>query len=99
MAVRLGGDEFALILIREPKEAQTVAQKLVDSLSARYQIGSLDLDVSASIGIAGYPESGTTSEALLRRADEAKCRGGKRGREAGLMKGLRSSQIITVNGA
>ena len=72
LAVRLGGDEFALILIHASlKEAQAVAQKLVDSLSVRYRIGSLDVEVSASIGIAGYPESGTTSEALLRRADEA----------------------------
>src|SRR4029077_6470306 len=51
LAVRLGGDEFALILIHANlKEAQTVAQKLVDSLSARYQIGSLDLDVARDHG-------------------------------------------------
>jgi diguanylate cyclase (GGDEF)-like protein len=83
LAVRLGGDEFALILIHANlTEAQAVAQKLVDSLSVRYRIGLLDLEVSASIGIAGYPESGTTSEALLRRADEAMYKAkaaGKRG--------------------
>ena len=59
-----------------------MAQKLVDSLSLPYRIGSLDLEMSASIGIAGYPQSGTTSEALLRHADEAMYKAkaaGKRG--------------------
>jgi predicted signal transduction protein with EAL and GGDEF domain len=31
----------------------------------------LKIEISASIGIAGYPESGTSSEALLHSADEA----------------------------
>jgi diguanylate cyclase (GGDEF)-like protein len=83
LAVRLGGDEFALILIHASlNEARVVAQKLVDSLSVPYRIGSIDLEMSASIGIAGYPESGTTSEALLRHADEAMYKAkaaGKRG--------------------
>ncbi len=83
LAVRLGGDEFALILIHaSSNEARGVAQKLVDSLAVPYRIGSLDLEMSASIGIAGYPESGTTSEALLRHADEAMYKAkaaGKRG--------------------
>jgi diguanylate cyclase (GGDEF)-like protein len=48
-----------------------VAAKLIDALSASYPVGSLTLDISASIGIAAYPESGTTSEALSLRADEA----------------------------
>lgn len=72
LAARLGGDEFALILTHTGlAAAQVVAQKLIDSLSAPYSIGSLALEISASIGIAAYPESGATSEALSQRADEA----------------------------
>jgi diguanylate cyclase (GGDEF)-like protein len=72
VAARLGGDEFAVILVDAGLEAAPrVAAKLIDSLSVPYSIGPLTLDISASIGIAGYPESATTCEALSRRADEA----------------------------
>ena len=72
LAARLGGDEFALILLHTGlADAETVARKLINSLSAPYEIGSLTLNVSASIGIAAFPESGTTSEELSQRADQA----------------------------
>jgi diguanylate cyclase (GGDEF)-like protein len=72
VVARLGGDEFAVILANAGlAAAQRVAAKLIDALSASYSIGSLTLDISASIGISAYPESGTTCEALSRRADEA----------------------------
>jgi diguanylate cyclase (GGDEF)-like protein len=70
LAARVGGDEFALILIDTGlAAAQAVAGKLRDSLSASYCIGSLVLKISASIGIAVFPESGRTSEALSQHAD------------------------------
>jgi diguanylate cyclase (GGDEF)-like protein len=72
LAARLGGDEFALILLHAGLEAaHVVAAKLIDSLSASYSVGPLTLAMSASIGIAAYPESGTTSGALSRCADQA----------------------------
>jgi diguanylate cyclase (GGDEF)-like protein len=72
VVARLGGDAFAVSLADAGLEAaQGVAAKLIDALSASYPVGSLTLDISASIGIAAYPESGTTSEALSLRADEA----------------------------
>jgi diguanylate cyclase (GGDEF)-like protein len=83
LAARLGGDEFALILLHTGSAAaQTVVAKLVDSLSAPYSIGSLTLTISASMGIAAFPESGTTAETLSHRADEAMYKAkamGKRG--------------------
>ena len=72
LAARLGGDEFAVILIDAGLEAaRVVAAKLIDRLSIPYSVDALTLQISASIGIAAYPESGATSEALSRRADEA----------------------------
>ena len=72
LAVRLGGDEFGIILSHAGLEAaQALAAKLLATLSAPYSIGSITLEISASIGIARYPESGTASESLLQRADEA----------------------------
>jgi diguanylate cyclase (GGDEF)-like protein len=71
LAARLGGDEFAIVLVNTNMEAAaTVAGKLADSVSMPYSIGQLRIEISASIGVAGYPDSGTSSEALLRSADE-----------------------------
>jgi len=72
VAARLGGDEFAVLLVNAPVTvAADVASKLVDSLSEPYQLQPRSIEISASIGVAGYPESGTTAEELLKRADQA----------------------------
>jgi diguanylate cyclase (GGDEF)-like protein len=72
LAARLGGDEFALILVHAGlAAAQAMALKVTNGLAVPYSIGALTLEISASIGIACYPESGTASEALWLRADEA----------------------------
>jgi len=72
LAARLGGDEFALILVHTGlAAAQALALKVTDALAAPYSIGALTLHISASTGIACYPDSGTASEALWLRADEA----------------------------
>jgi diguanylate cyclase (GGDEF)-like protein len=71
LAARLGGDEFAIVLVNTGTEsAATVAGKLADSVSMPYPIGQLTIEISASIGVAGYPDSGASSEALLRSADK-----------------------------
>jgi diguanylate cyclase (GGDEF)-like protein len=71
LAARLGGDEFGIVLINTSMEAAaTAADKLADDVSMPYPIGRLTIEISASIGIAGYPDSGTSSEALLHSADE-----------------------------
>jgi len=51
--------------------AAMVAGKLVEALSASYLIAPLTVEISASIGVAVYPDAGTSFETLLRRADEA----------------------------
>jgi diguanylate cyclase (GGDEF)-like protein len=72
LAARLGGDEFAIVLVNTGMEAAArVAGKLRESVSTPYPIGQLKIEISASIGVAGYPDSGTSSEALLHSADEA----------------------------
>ncbi|BDG61655.1 putative bifunctional diguanylate cyclase/phosphodiesterase [Caldinitratiruptor microaerophilus] len=70
---RVGGDEFAVFLPSTgAEEAQAVAQRLVESIR-RHHFRALgrDLVMTASVGIALYPEHGTTTEELLARADLA----------------------------
>ncbi|MGV3742346.1 MAG: diguanylate cyclase [Burkholderiaceae bacterium] len=73
LVARLGGDEFAAVLMNtDLAGAKTVAAKLVDMLSAPYQVESISLTtVSASIGVAVYPEAGKELETLMQRADYA----------------------------
>ncbi|HWT72346.1 MAG TPA: EAL domain-containing protein [Oxalicibacterium sp.] len=69
---RLGGDEFVVLIeVDDPEDAAPVAEKLVNLINQRFQIGAHDLGVSASIGIAVYPENGRTSHELLVNADAA----------------------------
>jgi diguanylate cyclase (GGDEF)-like protein len=54
------------------EDASIVAEKLIEIVSAPYVISdTLTAHISASIGVAAYPDSGTTSEAILHRADGA----------------------------
>lgn len=73
MVCRLGGDEFACLLLNAPGRAQLsrLASKVFDVVSDPVRLGSVTLSVRPSIGIAVFPESGTTSTMLLQHADEA----------------------------
>jgi diguanylate cyclase (GGDEF)-like protein/PAS domain S-box-containing protein len=70
---RTGGDEFSLVLpeIDHPEGALLVAEKLVNALKAPVRVGACELFVSASIGIALYPEDGEDAATLQRKADTA----------------------------
>lgn len=70
---RLGDDEFAILLedIEGRTTAAAVARKLVEALREPMTVGDHRLTISASVGVAVYPEDGTTADALLRNADTA----------------------------
>ncbi len=82
IVARLGGDEFTVVLsdVREPSDASTVAQHLIDVLSAPYDVGYGDTYVTASVGIAVYPTDGTAAQELLQHSDMAMYRAKERGR-------------------
>lgn len=99
IAARLGGDEFAIVLIDTPSgEAEAVAAKLADSLRQPYQCGALQLSPGASIGVAGYPEAGGSSAALLCHADEAMYRQ-KSHKKAGQTEARQSAEAGIGTGA
>ena len=73
MVARLGGDEF-IVLLRDllvPRDAVTVAQRMIDALADPFVIEGHELIVSASLGIAMYPTDGEDSESLVKAADTA----------------------------
>jgi diguanylate cyclase (GGDEF)-like protein/PAS domain S-box-containing protein len=82
MLARMGGDEFTVVLseLRDPQYAQTVAQKLLDTLKAPFHVGGYELFVTASIGISGYPRDGRDAATLQRNADSAMYRAKTLGR-------------------
>jgi diguanylate cyclase (GGDEF)-like protein/PAS domain S-box-containing protein len=70
---RLGGDEFVVLLdgLGSRQNAVAVAQKMVADLSQPFRIDTILLFISASVGIAVWPEHGSDVDILLRRADKA----------------------------
>jgi diguanylate cyclase (GGDEF)-like protein/PAS domain S-box-containing protein len=65
-ATRFGGDEFAVIL---PETTAAAARLVASRIRSRLATDSLQPPISASIGVAVYPQDGETMEALLRTAD------------------------------
>lgn len=80
-AARLGGDEFVVILsgYRNSVNVPHIAQKILKNLAQPYHIEGHELVLSGSVGIAIYPQDGTTADDLLRNADMAMyaAKGGK----------------------
>ena len=69
---RLGGDEFIFLLPdTNARGAALVSQKLLDIISEPYLIEQYDLNLTASIGIAIYPNDGVDLEILSKNADTA----------------------------
>ena len=73
IVARLGGDEFAVLLPHtDSDQAQALAAQLLESLRSQpIDLGGKPVAMSATIGIALFPEHGSTTEELLARADSA----------------------------
>ena len=73
MLARLGGDEFAALLpqVRNRAKVEEIAQRLERCIQEPFLIEGHSLQGSASVGIALYPENGTTKDELLSAADTA----------------------------
>jgi diguanylate cyclase (GGDEF)-like protein len=70
---RLGGDEFAVLIpeVRSRAAVMEVAMRLEGCFEAAFKLGGPIIPGTASIGIALYPEDGTTKDGLLSAADAA----------------------------
>jgi diguanylate cyclase (GGDEF)-like protein/PAS domain S-box-containing protein len=70
---RLGGDEFAIIQLGavQPEGATNLAQRLIDAISAPYDIEGHQIVIGTSVGIAIAPTDGDAVATLLKSADVA----------------------------
>jgi diguanylate cyclase (GGDEF)-like protein len=70
LLVRLGGDEF-VILLANAESAEALATRVVDILSRPFKVEGQIAHISASLGIARYPEHGRSADDLIRHAELA----------------------------
>lgn len=71
---RLGGDEFTVLIsdVSDEKHVDKIAEKLISDLASKpLDLGGIQLSISASLGVAMYPQDGADSDTLLRHADIA----------------------------
>ncbi len=79
---RLGGDEFIILLgsLREATDARPIIAELLKEFRKRFTIDNHELIITASIGVALYPNDGDTPSELLRNADSAMYHSKEQGR-------------------
>ncbi|HWP21115.1 MAG TPA: sensor domain-containing diguanylate cyclase [Candidatus Cryosericum sp.] len=70
---RFGGDEFLILLdgVQTAEDIHCVAKKMIDSVSEPIYFAGHSITISASVGIAVYPNDGMEIEELIRKSDEA----------------------------
>ncbi|NWN49299.1 EAL domain-containing protein [Pseudomonas sp. MAFF 301514] len=70
---RYGADEFVVVLsdIEHPQQTQHIAQKILTAVSATRHVAGHDLSVTASLGIAIYPDDSGNAVELIKHAETA----------------------------
>ncbi|SFX69815.1 EAL domain-containing protein [Marinospirillum alkaliphilum] len=73
LLARMGGDEFVLLVegVQDNAQLLELAQRVLETIHQPVQIEYHQLVVTASIGIALYPDHGLNQETLFRHADTA----------------------------
>jgi diguanylate cyclase (GGDEF)-like protein len=73
MLARLGGDEFAAVVsaVRSRTDVKEITRRLEACFDEVFVLDGCRIPGSASVGIAVYPQDGTTRDALLSTADAA----------------------------
>ena len=81
---RVGGDEFVVLLheIGGTEDAARVADKIIAAISAPYSLDDHEMVLTASIGIAVYPDDSVEASDLVALADTAMFAAKEAGRNA-----------------
>ena len=70
---RLGGDEFVVVLenTNAIDELEEIAESIMQNASNTYLVANMEMMITASIGIASYPQHANDIDNLLKNADAA----------------------------
>ena len=73
LVARLGGDEFAMVLgnVSGRKDAESAANRVHSLIEESLEVDGVPLSVSASLGVALFPNDGDTLSSVLHHADLA----------------------------
>ncbi|RVU49253.1 putative bifunctional diguanylate cyclase/phosphodiesterase [Rubrivivax rivuli] len=84
LVARLGGDEFLILMVASDirSEIERVRLRLTRAVAEPVHLGGRDLHVTASIGVALYPQHGSDVQTLMRNADLAMYSAKEGGRNA-----------------
>lgn len=79
---RMGGDEFVIFLpqLDAPRDIDRVANTIIKKLAQPFDLNGHTVKISASVGIAVYPQHAANAEELLSNADKAMYRAKAQGR-------------------
>jgi len=78
---RYGGNEFTLLLAYSSREkAKKIVKKIQRSFHHGIKVADFSINVTVSIGVAMYPDSGLTAKLLLRHASHAMANAKQTGR-------------------
>jgi len=92
---RLGGDEFMVTLSRVAgaREAARVATKIIEAVAEPYDLEGSEARVTASVGLALYPEHGDNADALMQGADAALYQAKQSGKNAYRVAGRKGDRL------
>jgi diguanylate cyclase (GGDEF)-like protein/PAS domain S-box-containing protein len=84
---RQGGDEFVVLqrFVRSPQDALRLARRINEALRQPVAINDAVVTISASVGVAIYPDDGNSTEQLVVRADAALYRAKDLGRDCTIL--------------
>ncbi|WP_081976283.1 sensor domain-containing protein [Ureibacillus manganicus] len=73
VAARLGGDEFIVLVknVQSEEDVITLVKKLLGKFRSPIVVNGIEHSITCSIGIAIYPDHGTTTDELIKNADDA----------------------------
>ncbi len=70
---RLAGDEFTILLpaVSQPESAAVVAKRVLDAVGTPFTLGTQEVLITCSIGIAVFPSDGKEADTVIQNAEIA----------------------------